>query len=62
MLRDGDPVLVVGFKTTTFDPNEVSRRNPTPRTALASSPPRPLLIFPIAAERRAPTGEPAQPV
>lgn len=52
VLRDGDPILVVGFKTTTFDPDEVSRRNPTPRTALASSPPRPLLIFPIAAERR----------
>lgn len=52
VLRDGDPVLVVGFKTTTFDPDEISRRNPTPRTALASSPPRPLLIFPIAAERR----------
>jgi hypothetical protein len=57
VLRDGDPVMAVGFKQTTLDPTQTSLRAPPARTALASVAPRPLLIFPIAAERR-PTSPP----
>ena len=52
VLRDGDPVMAVGFKQTTLDPTQTSLRAPPARTSLASVAPRPLLIFPIAAERR----------
>ena len=52
VLRDGDPVMAVGFKQTTLDPTQASLRSPPARTSLGSLPPRPLLIFPIAAERR----------
>ncbi|HLK92473.1 MAG TPA: hypothetical protein VKZ18_21435 [Polyangia bacterium] len=51
-LRDGDPVMVVGFKQSFIDPMESSLRGPTPRAALGSAPPRPLLVFSIPAERR----------
>lgn len=51
-LRDGDPVMVVGFKRTTVDPSEASLRQAGERLALASQPPCPLLIFTIDAERR----------
>jgi hypothetical protein len=53
-LRDGDPVMVVGTKQTILDPNEGSFRGPPARLALASStsPPCPLMVFSIAAERR----------
>ena len=51
-LRDGDPVMVVGFKRTAVDPSEASLRQPGERLALASQPPCPLLIFTIDAERR----------
>jgi hypothetical protein len=52
VLRDGDPVMAVGFKQTVLDPTQTSLRAPPARTALASMSPRPLLIFPLAAERR----------
>ncbi len=51
-LRDGDPLMVVGCKRSFLDPTESSLRGPTPRPALGSAPPRPLLIFSIPAERR----------
>jgi hypothetical protein len=51
-LRSGDPVMVVGYKQTVIDPSEPSFRGPQGRLALASSAPRPLMIFPLAAERR----------
>jgi len=53
VLRDGDPVMVVGFKQTALDPSQSSLRAPPERPTVGSLPPRPLLIFPIAAERRA---------
>jgi hypothetical protein len=52
VLRDGDPVMAVGFKQTTLDPTQTNLRSPPARTSLGSLPPRPLLIFPLAAERR----------
>jgi hypothetical protein len=52
VLRDGDPVMAVGFKQTTLDPTQTNLRSPPARTSLGSLPPRPLLIFPLGAERR----------
>ena len=52
VLRDGDPVMIVGFKETALDPTQASLRAPPARATVASLPPKPLLIFPIAAERR----------
>ena len=52
VLRDGDPVMVVGFKQTTLDPTQASLRGPAARPSVGSLAPKPLLIFPIAAERR----------
>jgi hypothetical protein len=54
VLRDGDPVMAVGFKLTTLDPMQPNLRAPPARASVGSVPPKPLLIFPIAAERRAP--------
>jgi hypothetical protein len=51
-LRDGDPVMVVGFKRMFVDPDAASLREPGERLALASQPPCPLLIFSIDAARR----------
>jgi len=51
-LRDGDPVMVVGFKRTVVDPEGASMRGEGERLALCSSPPCPLLVFSIEAERR----------
>jgi len=51
-LRDGDPVMVVGFKRTVVDPVEASLRQAGERLALGSQPPCPLLVFSIDAERR----------
>jgi hypothetical protein len=51
-LRDGDPVMVVGFKQEAMDPTQHTLRGTPARTAVASLPPRPLLVFPIAAERK----------
>ena len=52
VLRDGDPVMIVGFKQTALDPTQASLRSPPARATVGSLPPKPLLIFPIAAERR----------
>jgi hypothetical protein len=51
-LRDGDPVMVLGIKRTIVDPSESGLRGPPERLALASSAPRPLVVFSISAERR----------
>jgi hypothetical protein len=52
VLRDGDPVMVIGFKQTAMDPTQASLRAPPARATVSSLPPKPLLIFPIPAERR----------
>jgi hypothetical protein len=52
VLRDGDPVMIVGVKQTTLDPTQSSLRAPPASASVASMPSKPLLIFPIAAERR----------
>jgi hypothetical protein len=49
VLRDGDPVMVIGFKSTIAP--ESGGRAPA-RTVVTSGPPRPMLIYPIPAERR----------
>jgi len=54
-LRSGDPVMVVGYKQSVIDPGEPSFRGPQGRLTLASAPTCPLMIFPLAAERRPPT-------
>jgi hypothetical protein len=52
VLRDGDPIMVVGFKQTALDPTQASLRAPSARAAIISLSPKPLLIFPIEGERR----------
>jgi hypothetical protein len=52
VVRDGDPLLIVGFRRSMVDPTAHGLRQSPMRAAVASSPPRPLLIFPIDAERR----------
>src|SRR4029079_644162 len=52
VLRDGDPVMLVGSKQTVLDPAQTTLRAPPARTSLSSLPEKALLIFPIAAERR----------
>jgi hypothetical protein len=61
VLRDGDPVMTVGFKQTILDPTQTSLRAPPARASIGSLPPRPMLIFPLAAERR-PTARPTADV
>jgi len=56
LLRDGDPLLILGFKRSIADPTERGLRQLPARTAIASQAPRPLLIFPLDAERRVGTG------
>lgn len=51
-VRDGDPVMVVGTKTTVQDYTQMQKNRSVARTAVASSQERPLLIFPLDAERR----------
>jgi hypothetical protein len=51
VVRDGDPVMVVGTKTTIQDLAQ-ARGRATARVAVASAPSRPLLVFPLPAERR----------
>jgi hypothetical protein len=50
-LREGDPVMVIGTKTTVHDMTEAERNRPTARAALASAPRRPVLIIRLDAER-----------
>jgi hypothetical protein len=52
VLRDGDPVMVIGIKSTVNDPSQLERGRPAARTAVASDKLRPLLVIPLAAERR----------
>jgi hypothetical protein len=51
-LRDGDPVMVIGFKHEAMDPTQHSLRGAPARAVVTSMAPRPLLVFPIAAERK----------
>ncbi len=50
-LREGDPVMVIGTKTTLHDMTETQHNRPTARPALASTPARPVLIIRLDAER-----------
>jgi hypothetical protein len=52
VVRDGDPVMVVGTKTTVQDLTQLQHGRAVNRTAVASTKARPLLLFPLAAERR----------
>jgi hypothetical protein len=52
VLRNGDPVMTVGFKRTVLDPTQASVRAPAARSTVASSPTKPLLVFPIPGERQ----------
>ena len=52
VVRDGDPVMVVGTKTTVQDLSRPQQNRAVHRTAISSTKQRPLLIFPLAAERR----------
>jgi hypothetical protein len=52
VVRDGDPVMVIGTKTTVQDYEQIQHNRSVARTAVASSKARPLLIFPLDAERR----------
>jgi hypothetical protein len=52
VLRDGDPVLVVGAKTTIQDLSQLRFDRAASKPALASTRQRPLLVFPLDAERR----------
>ena len=52
VLRNGDPVMVIGFKQTALDPTRSGVRATPTSAAVSSLAPKPLLIFPIAAERR----------
>jgi hypothetical protein len=47
-LHDGDAVMVIGFKTTVVDAVEAGARQAPVRVAIASSPERPLLLYPIS--------------
>jgi hypothetical protein len=51
-VRDGDPVMVVGTKSTVQDFEQLQQNRSPMRTAVASTKQRPLLVFPLAAERR----------
>jgi hypothetical protein len=51
VLREGDPVMVIGTKATLQDMSEMERHRPTVRPALATSPGRPVLIVRLDAER-----------
>jgi hypothetical protein len=52
VVRDGDPVLVVGGKTTIQDLSQLQFDRTALRPAIASTRKRPLLVFPLDAERR----------
>jgi hypothetical protein len=53
VLRDGDAVMVIGFKTSLVDPSEVGMRQAPVRTALVSAESKPLLLYPIPGQHRA---------
>jgi hypothetical protein len=52
VVRDGDPVMVVGTKTKIQDLAELLNNRSASRTAVASAKAKPLLLFPLDAERR----------
>jgi hypothetical protein len=51
IVRDGDPVMVIGTKTTVHDMSQAQLGRPVMRAAIATEGKRPLLVFPIDAER-----------
>jgi hypothetical protein len=51
-IREGDPLLVFGFKRTSIDPGMFGIRQAPSRSEIVSEPNRPMLIFAIGAERR----------
>jgi hypothetical protein len=51
-VRDGDPVMILGTKTTIQDLTQIQHNRPINRAAVASTKKRPLLLFPLDAERR----------
>jgi hypothetical protein len=51
IVRDGDPVMVVGRKTTIQDLTELQHGRASARTAVASTKEHPLLVIPLEAER-----------
>jgi hypothetical protein len=65
VLRDGDPVMVVGYKTTVRDPAQAGLRDAPVQAVLASASPLPLLVYPLPAARRreddAAIGDPPAP-
>jgi hypothetical protein len=52
VLRDGDPVMVVGYKTAVRDPAQAGLRDTPIQAALASASPLPLLVYSLPAARR----------
>jgi hypothetical protein len=52
VVRDGDPVMVIGTKATVHDMTELQHGRAAARTAVTSQAKRPLLIVPLDAERR----------
>jgi hypothetical protein len=51
VVRDGDPVMIIGVKATIHDPSQAERGRPVMRAAVTSDKQRPLLVIPLAAER-----------
>jgi hypothetical protein len=60
VLRDGDPVMVLGFKQTLADPGQHGARQVPLKVIVASAAKQPLLVFSLDAERR-PAPEPPAP-
>jgi hypothetical protein len=52
VIRDGDPVMVIGTKSTVQDLSGLARGGPVTCVAVTSAPSRPVLIFRLDAERR----------
>jgi len=52
VLRDGDPVMVVGYKTTVRDPEQAGLRDAPVQATLGSATPLPLLVYALPAARR----------
>jgi hypothetical protein len=50
-LRDGDPLMIVGFKTSIADDQHSGMREAPVQVVIASAETLPLLIYPLAAER-----------
>jgi hypothetical protein len=61
VLRDGDPVMVLGFKQTVSDPGQHGARQVPVRVTIGSAANQPLLIFPLDAERRPAPAAPEPP-